>query len=167
LRLAAAWFERWRSIFPGSPYGTVLHLAVDHRLTDAGLGPEPAFDEEKLAAGLGLVDDSPSWLAAVEQIVRSRLAAGDMAGARWALDRYDVVLDAPVAPRRNASAALCRAWVLTAEGRREAGVIAARDALAGAERDVIPWWILRALDAEDDPATLERRRALREGLGLP
>ena len=76
LELAAVWFERWRSIFPGSPYGTVLHHAVDLRLAEAGLMVAPPVDEDRLAEGLALADDSPSWLAAVEMIVGSRVAAG-------------------------------------------------------------------------------------------
>ena len=167
LALAADWFERFRSIFPGSPYGAVLHHAVDLRLADVGLGVVPPVDEARLAEGIALLDDSPSWLAAVEQIVRSRVVAGDVAGARRALERYDVPLEAPVPERRVASAALCRSWVLGAEGRTDASRAAAREAIEAAERDRVPWWILRALEAEDDPATLARRAELAAALGLP
>ena len=167
LELAADWFERWRSTFPGSPYGTVLHLAIDLRVEAAGLGVVSAFDEGRLGEGLGLLDDSPSWLAAVEQIVSSRVAAGDAAGARWAFDRYGRTLEVDMLPRWHASVALCRAWVLAAEGRVDEGRGAAREAADLAELERLPWWLLRALEAEGDPASLERRRSLALSLGLP
>ena len=65
------------------------------------------------------------------------------------------------------SVALCGAWVLAAEGRAGEARAAARLATDMAERDRLPWWLLRALEAVDEPATLAGRAAIAASLGLP
>jgi hypothetical protein len=57
--------------------------------------------------------------------------------------------------------------VLDAEGRADEARAAARVAIEVADRDGVPWWLLRALQAEDDPATIDRRGELAATLGLP
>ncbi|HET7727504.1 MAG TPA: adenylate/guanylate cyclase domain-containing protein [Candidatus Limnocylindrales bacterium] len=166
LAVAAAWFRAWAHIFPDSPYGTVLHLAVDIRLAAAGLVTVREPDPARLMTGIGVVDDSGSYLAAVETIVDWLIATGRLDDARAAAARYAASTSPRQTALRDASIALVQAHVRRAEGQAAEAAAAAADAVRIADNYVAPWWQLRARQAEGRPTHDAETARLAAMLGL-
>lgn len=167
LAAAADWFRAWMHIFPDSPYGTVLHLAVDIRLARAGLGSVREPDAERLSAGVGIVDDSPSYLAAVETIADWLLASGRVEDAGTVAARYATSTSDRQTALRDASIALVTARVRRAEGEEAAAAAAAADAIRLADAYGAPWWQLRARQVAGVPANDPVAARIAASLGLP
>jgi hypothetical protein len=114
-----------------------MHLAF----ADAGL--EPAFfpDIEGRLPSFDMDHGAPSWLAAVEAVVDTWLAAGELDGVDEALTRMRASLArTPPSGLAVSTEALLRARLLVRRGS-VAGAIAA----AEAARDVrAPWWQAKA-----------------------
>jgi class 3 adenylate cyclase len=151
-----------------SPYARVIVGAMELAFADAGLLPPfvPELEPRLTSFELGYGD--PSWLAALEAIVGSWLAAGALADARTALDR----LRASNVSRRTsrlarASHALMWSRLLLAEGGAAAAAAEAERALD----TEAPWWraqALRALVATGGGTaeTLAEAAALERSLGI-
>ncbi len=146
LERAAAWFEvRDREqTFPDSPYGRLMHAAIDIDLASAGLRPRTPPDLARLERAFGLAYDSADWLSAIERVVRAMLDDGRIEDARTALAAVPERPAAEREPLTGMSAALTRAWVAEAAGDRAAAASAARAALAN-DAEAAPWWAYRLL----------------------
>jgi class 3 adenylate cyclase len=143
---AATWFEAHRASFPHSPYGAVLHAAVDARLAAAGLGAPAELDDPTLLRGVALDDDSPEWLAAIERVVAAAIEAGRPEIGRGIVERFPEAHPGDGhSPLLAASRSLVRA-MLAVEGPLSGSAAAeARDAADLARAAAAPWWVARAL----------------------
>jgi class 3 adenylate cyclase/tetratricopeptide (TPR) repeat protein len=151
LERAAVWFERHEAIFPHSPFGNVMHAAVDHRLRAAGLIPTFALDPEDVLPAWEETQGLPSWTAAVETIVEGWLQEGSTQAVRRVLERVAAWHDHPMTEALGrGSEALLRAWLLMAEGDKSGSATEAADALRELRRCRSPWWIVKALRALDE-----------------
>jgi hypothetical protein len=139
---------------------------VELRLAEAGVPPAQLSDLARLEEGLGIADDSGSWASSVETIVRGWLRDGRVDEAERAVAIYAGAPTPVAIPLRDASIALCRAWLLQAQGREAEAVGQAGTAVRLAMDADAPWWLFRALEVEDDPATRDRRREMRTSLGV-
>ncbi len=152
--------ERFREPESPSPYALVMGAARRLELVNRGLGEPFVPDVEERLPSFGLRYSTPSWLAGLETVLDSWLAAGELEGAGRALDRR-----AGRAPARDARpirvlvAARRNCWRRAATiGRRSAR------ALAGFRESRAPWWIakaLRVLGEKKDAEEIER------ALGIP
>jgi class 3 adenylate cyclase len=169
LQRAYAWFDPRRAIFPDSPFGRMMHGAVDARAAARGLRGPFATDESLLDAwgeSFGL----PSWYAAVEEIVGSWIADGRHALADEAIERMHR-WDATTSVLGFASIELLEGQLRLAQGDRAAASTAARRALEHADEVAAPWWSLRAIRlleacAAATPEQLARAASLAAPLGL-
>ena len=115
--------ERAFSVFEGirgssdSPYARVMVTAMDLAFAEAGLMPSFVPELEPRLASFDLGYGDPSWLAALEAIVDSWLAAGAPAEARIALERLRASSEGKhVSKLALASHALMWSRLLLAEG---------------------------------------------------
>ena len=142
--------ERAFPVFEGirgssdSPYARVIVAAMDLAFAEAGLLPSFVPELEPRLASFDLGYGDPSWLAAVEAVVESWLAAGALADARTALDRLRRSSDGRLLSQLALSShALLWSRLLLAEGDAAAAAAAAERARATRA----PWWRSRALRA--------------------
>jgi len=151
-----AWREGAAAHFPAtpSPYARLLNAAIEIWLAEAAGKPSQAPAAEVVDSIIPMIN--PHFVAAVETVVRTWLAAGldDLAGL--GADRVaEFAADDDATPLIAASSALLAAWL----GRADAGVAVTAARAIGAE-----WWVARALRASgsaDAAAQLETR------LGIP
>jgi hypothetical protein len=134
LRQARQRFPRWGEPGPSdSTFARVMVTAVQLRLAAAGLEPPFVPDVEWVLPSLDLGHGGPSWLAAIETIVESWLAAGDRESVRSALDRMVPSLETRLA---SAVHTFLRARLEGAEEARRAL------ALLGSNG---AWWRVKAI----------------------
>lgn len=153
LRRARERFPQWGEPGPSdSTFARVMVTAVQLRLADAGLGPSFVPDVDWLLPSFDLGHGGPSWLAGIETIVESWLAAGDRDGARRALDRMQAALETQLA---SAVEALLRARLDGPEQARRALELLG---------DNGPWWRAKAARLLEDVALAGELEA-RLGLG--
>ncbi len=127
-------FPRWGEPGPSdSTFARVMVTAVQLRLAEAGLDAPFVPEVDWLLPSFDLGHGGPSWLASIETIVESWLAAGDDESARRALDRIALHLETQLA---RAVEALLRA--------RLEGADHARCALALLGENG-PWWRVKAI----------------------
>jgi class 3 adenylate cyclase/tetratricopeptide (TPR) repeat protein len=151
LERAAGWFERHEAIFPHSPFGNVMHAAVDYRLRAAGLLPPFVLDPEDILPAWEESQGLPSWTAAVEAIVEGWLEEGNTQAVRRVLERVAAWHDHPMTEALGrGSEALLRARLLMAEGDTSGSAAAATEALGGFRKCRAPWWTYKALRALQD-----------------
>ena len=146
--LAAQAFELFRARAgrePNSPYANVITVSAHLHLAAAGLEPEFVPDLDGRLRGLDLDHRGPSWNAAIVNLVRTWVAAGDLAAAGAALDRMRAALErTDSGPLAAGTEALLRAELLLAAG---GGADAeARRALALLPRQA-RWWRASAIRA--------------------
>ena len=133
--------------------------AVQLQLAQAGLEPQFVPEVEWVLPSFDLGHGGPSWLASIETVVESWLAAGDYEGARRALDRMQAGLETELA---SAVEALLRAR-LDGEGARRVLDLLGENG---------PWWrakAIRLLDAagEADAGLVALADELEAQLGIP
>jgi len=117
LERAARWFAAHQAIFPGSPFGSVLHGAVDVCLARAGLIDPPTLPVEDMLPAWNETQGLPSWHAAVEEIAQWWLERNKLDPVRQVLDRVAAWHDHPTTEASGRGAeALLRARLLLAEG---------------------------------------------------
>ena len=110
----------------------------------------------------------PSWIAALEAVIGSWIEAGDLAGARMALDRLRAAVEGKrVSQLARASQALMWSRLLLADGDAAAAAAEAERALGTRA----PWWRVQALRAlaATGAATAEQiaeASALERSLGI-
>ena len=142
LTRAYAWFDPRRAMFPDSPFGRLMHGAVDARAAARGIRPPFSSDESMLDAW----DESsglPSWYAAAEEIVGGWIGASRFELAEEAVRRMRrwEALSSPLclASLDLIEAQLELARESPASATRLAGLAAERSAAIGAT-----WWLVRA-----------------------
>ncbi len=88
LERAARWFKsvEGRFEFPDSPYARIMRPAIDLDLADHGLWPGYVPEVEPRIASFNDELAGPSWSAAVDRVLRSWLAAGEIDGFSRALE---------------------------------------------------------------------------------
>ena len=169
---AFAWFDPRRNTFPDSPFGRMMHGAVDARAAAFGLCPEfvapnSFLDAWNEAPGL------PSWYAATEIVVDGWLNAGRNELVTAAVARMREWEQLPLtSPLARASADLVQARLQRAAGDASAARSLAERSLGFARTVGAPWWIVKALRARqmageplsaqelDEATAIERRMGL-------
>ena len=130
---------------PDSPYGRLMHAAIDVDLASVGLRDADAPTLARLESGFGLPYDSPDWLLAIERVVGAMLDAGLIDDVRTA-----IALVPPPTPERDpltaVSDALTRSWVHEADADRVGAIASARAGLAMEKAASAPWWTCRLLE---------------------
>ncbi len=151
-----------------SPYALVIVAAMNLAFAEAGLMPPFVLELEPRLASFDLVYSEPSWMAALEAVLDSWIEAGDLAGARLALDRRRAAVDGKrMSPVARASHALMWSRLLLAEGDAAAAAGQARQAL---DTKAL-WWrsrLLRTLEAAGAATSEEiaEAAALERSLGI-
>jgi len=147
LERAASWFEARdrENTFPDSPYGRLMHMAVDVDLASVGLRATVVPDLAHLEVAFGLAYNSPDWLVAIERVVGAMLDAGHSDDARAAVDLVGAYGASEREPLADVSAALTRAWVAQAAGDSASATDLARSGLSIDAAARAPWWTSRLL----------------------
>jgi len=169
---AFAWFDPRRNTFPDSPFGRMMHGAVDARAAAFGLCPEfvapnSFLDAWNEAPGL------PSWYAATEIVVDGWLNAGRNELVTAAVARMREWEQLPLTSAlARASADLMEARLQLVAGDASAARSLAERSLGFARTVGAPWWIVKALRARqrageplsaqelDEATAIERRMGL-------
>jgi class 3 adenylate cyclase/tetratricopeptide (TPR) repeat protein len=156
LERAYAWFDPRRAMFPDSPFGRLMHGAVDARAAARGIGPPFASDDSMLDAW----DESsglPSWYAAAEQIVGDWIGAGRFELAAEAVRRMRV-WEALSSPLCLASIDLIEAQLELAQDRQPSAITLSRRAAERSTSVGAAWWLVRATGVLEacDAATREQ-----------
>jgi tetratricopeptide (TPR) repeat protein len=146
LEHAARWFDQYSELFPHSPYGELMHGAIDLRLAAAGIresdGPSlddvlAVWDETQI---LGSVWD------ASETVAQQWLARGALEDVRTWLDAMARWHDHPMTSNLGKGAhALIEARLHLAEGRRELASTLAGRAAETFRTCPAPWWLAKAI----------------------
>jgi tetratricopeptide (TPR) repeat protein len=170
---AFAWFDLRRHTFPDSPFGRVMHGAVDTRAAAFGLcpvfvAPDSLLDAWDETPGL------PSWYAAIELVLDGWLNAGRHELVTAAVTRMQAWEQFPL------TSALARATTDLVDARLKLAVGAVSAASGLAERSLgfartvgAPWWIGKALRTRQlagEPLSAEELAevtAIERRLGLP
>jgi hypothetical protein len=128
----------WGDPLPSkSTFARVMVTAVQLRRAEAGLESPFVPEAEWLLPSFDLGHGGPSWIAGVETIVESWLAAGDLEVARRALDRMRASLETlPTSQLARASEALLRARLEGSDEARRALVLLGENG---------PWWRAKAI----------------------
>lgn len=131
---------------PDSHYARVIATAAHLQFAASGLEPPFVPDVESRLPSFELAHDGPSWLAAIETLVKTWIEAGKLDGAEQALDRMRASLDKG-APSRLARAteALLRAKLLLARGDSRASGSEAKRALELLGDGGAPWLRAKAI----------------------
>jgi class 3 adenylate cyclase/tetratricopeptide (TPR) repeat protein len=147
LERARRWFAAHEEIFPHSPFGNVMHAAVDLRLAVAGLAQPVEPDPDEILPAWDESQILPSWLAAVETIFDAWLSAGRTKTAERVLARISAWREHPLSTHlsRGSEDLLRSRLLLAAEGPSEGTRIFARRALEACRRASAPWWIAKAI----------------------
>ena len=143
LERADRWFTANEANFPDSPYGRLMHAAVDLHLSSRGVRQPPDVAPDRLLASF-TVDPSGSWLEAADIVLRTWLAAGLRDAVGDALERItasSVTADAFT----HAAIDVMRGRVAFAYGDRGTAAHYASAALARLERLPAAWWTAKAL----------------------
>ena len=172
LEHADRWFREHESIFPPSPFGKLMHRAIDVRLTSAGLRDAaiPPFDDVVTVwdetQGLGSV-----WDAADVQAT-AWLEHGQVENVRAWLEAMARFHGHPMtSDLGRATHALIGARLDLRQGEEAPSTEKARRALAAFRGCRAPWWIRKALDVlqADGAATaqeIEEATAIDRSLGI-
>ena len=170
---AFAWFDARRNTFPDSPFGRIMHGAVDARAATFGLcpvfvAPDSFLDAWNEAPGL------PSWYAAIELVLDGWLNAGRHDLVTAAVARMQAWEQLPLTSAlARASSDLMGARLQFAAGDASAASGLAERSLGYARTVGAPWWIVRALRARQmagEPLSaqeLDEATAIERRLGLP
>jgi class 3 adenylate cyclase/tetratricopeptide (TPR) repeat protein len=143
---AQRWFREHEDIFPHSPFGNVMHAALDVRLASMSMEPFEPNPEELLPAW----DESqsmPSWHAAVESLYDAWLASNRLDAARKVLDRISAWREHPITSTLSRGVEdLLRSRLTLAEGGSISQIEAAgRRGLDAFRTSGAPWWIAKAI----------------------
>jgi class 3 adenylate cyclase/tetratricopeptide (TPR) repeat protein len=145
---AFAWYESRRGTFPDSPYARIVEGAAELHFMQAGLKPYQMPAVEPRLASFASALGGPSWISAIETVIVSWLAGGELAGVRAALERMDRAIDddSETSSLGRGAAVYLRALLREAEsGEPDEIARLAREALAHFRTSGSPWWIAKAL----------------------
>jgi tetratricopeptide (TPR) repeat protein len=160
-------FAARAGVEPDSFYARIVTTAMHLAFADVGLEPSFVPEIETRLACFEMDHSGPSWLAAVEAVVETWLAAGELDGVDAALSRMRASF------QRSAPTGLAVSTELLMRARLLAQRGAAADALAAAEaaREVrAPWWRAKAArlvgELVGDEAALRQAEQIEGRLGL-
>jgi len=146
LERAAAWFDRYRGIFPPSPYAKLMVGAMDLRFAAAGVRPP---DE---SAGAGAAAAWDEWQGggsvwdAAETLAEGWIARGELDDVRALLAAMARWHDHPLTgDLGRGTHALIEALLHLAEWRVEPAASTARRAAEAFRRCSAPWWLAKAI----------------------
>jgi hypothetical protein len=170
---AFAWFDSRRNTFPDSPFGRMMHGAVDARAAAFGLCPEFVAPDSFLDAW-NEAPGLPSWYAAIEIVVDGWLNAGRKELVTAAVARMREWEQLPLtSPLARASADLVEARLQLAAGDASAAGSLAERSLGFARIVGASWWIVKALRARQTAGAplsareLDEVTAIERRMGLP
>jgi hypothetical protein len=149
-------------------------VATATHLHCAAVGLEPPFvpDVSERLPCFDMDQSGPSWLAGVETVVGTWLAAGELDGVDEALGRMRARLAAgPSTVLSRATEALLRARLALARAETETAAAAAGEAVAVTDGRA-PWWRAKAIRVLDQagaaqPSLLAEADAIEARLGIP
>lgn len=174
LRRASTWFaaRELDGTFPDSPYGRLMHQAVNVDLAGAGLHAPGLPEIGWLEPSFGLGYAGPDWRAAIERVVGALVSADRIEDARRAISIVESVPVQADDPLGSTSRALLGAWLAEAEGDPVRSAVVARAELANGGDGLAPWWAWRLLEAVvrsggATPREVVRAAELATSLGLP
>jgi hypothetical protein len=171
LERISAWFEERAGTFPDTPYGQIMHRAIDVDLASLAVAPPPALNPEQLLPGCELPYDNADWLLAIERVMRAWISSGRTEAARDGLAAQDSRPDDP-GSLGAVSRSLLASWLTEAEGNATEASEHAHSVLSAPAAGAAPWWELRALRVLErlGTSTTEhqaRARVLEGRLGVP
>jgi hypothetical protein len=147
--------------------------AVDLHFAEAGLLPPFVPEVASRLAAFDLDHRVPSWLAAVETIIRCWLATEDLNGVGEAiLKMRRRVIHPNASSLSRGTELLLRTELLIAEGASPTDAVpAARHAIARFRRSRAPWWVVRTIRLLESrgwatPTDLQEARGLERLLQL-
>jgi hypothetical protein len=157
---------RFREPENPSPYARIVIAARQLEIAHRGMREPFVPDVEEQLASFELRSAAPSWLAALEIVVDAWLAAGELGGAKQALERMEGSAMRPgAATLGRAAYRLFRGRLLVAQGA-DPGAEAER-ALAGFRKAQAPWWCAKVLRLLGTPEALAEAVMLERRLGIP
>jgi hypothetical protein len=163
LEEGARWLTgRFREPENPSPYARIMMAARKLDIASAGLGPHIVPGVKERLASFALPYATPSWLAALEAVVESWLAADELHGVQRCLDEMRTT-EGRTARLRRGTERLLRARLRAARGEAGAGE-GALHALDDFRACSAPWWIAKALrlrDVVDEASSGERAELAR------
>ena len=158
LEEGARWLiGRFREPENPSPYARIMMAARKLDIASAGLGAPIVPGVEERVVSFALPYGTPSWLAALEAVVESWLAAGELDGVERCLDEMRAT-EGGAARLRRGTETFLRARLRAARGETGAGE-GALGALDDFRACSAPWWIAKALRLRDvvgEASTAER-----------
>jgi class 3 adenylate cyclase/tetratricopeptide (TPR) repeat protein len=158
--------QRFREPENPSPYALIMLAARQLEIARRGLRDPFVPDVEERLASFELRYSSPSWLAALETVLDSWLEAGELDGARRALDHLEPSTTNPDRTMLgNSTYFLLRGKLLAASGEDASGV--ARLALAGFRESAAPWWTAKSLRLLGTTEALAEAAEIERALGIP
>lgn len=143
---AKTWFEEHHQFFPESPYGLMMHGAVDVWLGRAGLVQPKVADAARM---LEVWDESqllPSLFLAADTVVEHWLSNDPHGEARTFAEKMMVWSNHPLTSEfGKASSELVSARTLLAGGASDQAAETGIRALSRYRRCKAPWWIARSI----------------------
>jgi hypothetical protein len=158
--------QRFREPENPSPYALIMMAARHLEIASRGLREPFVPDVEERLESFELRYSTPSWLAALEAVLDSWLAAGQLDGARRALDRLEPSTTKADRTTLGRSAYfLLRGKLLAASGADASGE--AQRALAGFRESGAPWWAAKSLRMLGTTEALAEAAEIERALGIP
>lgn len=167
-----AFYRSMVGAFPDSWYARIMRAAMDLHIADAGAGPPSVPEVEPRLASFDAPGGGASWLLAVERVIDRWLEVGEIAGAREAIRRMDMIRDHPDETRLARGVIdLLAARLALVDGDPASAETRGRAALEAFRSISATWWVwksVRALDAAGAASEAERSEAVRlaDQLGL-
>lgn len=145
---AYRWHEARKEKFPDSPYARIMEAAIALHCMDADLMERSVPEIGPRLGSFDTAPSGPSWLAAIESVIESWLAAGELPAVGDAVARMHAAL-----AREPDPTSLGRGTVDYLRARHLAALpdqpleaaSAARAALARFRSSRAPWWIGKAV----------------------
>jgi tetratricopeptide (TPR) repeat protein len=158
--------QRFREPENPSPYALIMMAARHLEIASRGLREPFVPDVEERLASFDLRYSTPSWLAALETVLDSWLEAGELDGARRALDRLEASATKPDRTTLgNSTYFLLRGKLLAACGEDGSGE--AQRALSGFRESGAPWWTAKSLRLLGTTEALAEAAEIERALGIP
>ena len=144
---AFRWYEDRRGTFPDSPYARIVEAAAELHFMHAGLQPYVMPSVEPRLASFESEPGGPSWTSALQSVIESWLAGGELAGVRDALQRLERAAAASpdTSSLGRGSVMYLRARLKASESDAPGAADLARGAAGHFRTSQAPWWIANSL----------------------
>jgi class 3 adenylate cyclase/tetratricopeptide (TPR) repeat protein len=145
LRRAAAWYEAAEASLPGSPYGLMQYAGVHTIFGRLGVVSPRPVDPDELMPSFDLEVDLPSWIEAVDEVLRQWIADGRLDVVEEANRRMRASLERWPSLFGSAAVSLFQGRLALARGDLAAVARDGRAALEPLEAVHGRWWRARVL----------------------